>query len=132
MKNKNDDEIIGKLKFSKNQDLDWKKLFLSIYKENAATINVLQSNIEIYEVDKIVGDYEPSEVTDIFKKEILSRNFSVENIQLAINNTKEKSNKNGKDLFMPIRKFSTGKEHGPELAKAIFLFGENKVLARIK
>ena len=132
MKNKNDDEIIGKLKFSKNQDSDWKTLFLSIYKENAATIEILQNNIEIYEVDEIIGDYESNEVTNIFKSEMLSRDFSVENIQLAINNTKEKSKKNGKDLFMPIRKFSTGKEHGPELAKAIFLFGENKILARIK
>jgi glutamyl-tRNA synthetase len=33
---------------------------------------------------------------------------------------------------MPIRKMATGVEHGPELAKAIFLFGEDKVKARLK
>ena len=33
---------------------------------------------------------------------------------------------------MPIRMASTYQEHGPELAKAIFLFGEETIKGRLK
>ncbi len=132
MKNKDDNIVLEKLKFSNNQNQDWKLLFLNIYKENAKNIQELQKNIEIYEVPKIKGDYEETEVTKIFTQEILSRDFNVDNIQKAINNTKNITKENGKNLFMPIRKIATGVEHGPELAKAIFLFGETKIKARLK
>lgn len=132
MQKQDDNEILKKLIFSKNQDDNWKKLFLSIYKSNATNIKELQNNIKIYEVNNIVGDYEKNEVTKIFSREILSREFNIDNIQLAINNTKELTKKNGKDLFMPIRKIATGCEYGPELAKAIFLFGKSKVEERLK
>ncbi|MGL5204648.1 MAG: glutamate--tRNA ligase [Metamycoplasmataceae bacterium] len=132
MKNEDDEIILNKLVFSKNQNEKWKKIFISVYKENAATINELQNNILIYEVDEIVGDYEKNNVTNIFSNEILSREFNIENIQLAINNTKVLSGQNGKNLFMSIRKIATGLEHGPELAKAIYLFGKEKVEARCK
>ncbi len=132
IKNQDDNIILEKLKFSNNQNQDWKLLFLSIYKENAKNIQELQKNIEIYEIPKIHGDYEETELTKIFAQEILSRDFNVDNIQEAINSTKNITKENGKNLFMPIRKFATGVEHGPELAKAIFLFGETKVKARLK
>ena len=45
---------------------------------------------------------------------------------------KEKTEKKGKDLFMPIRLALTGKTEGPELNKLILLMGYNKVLKRLK
>ena len=132
MKNQDDEVILKQLTFSNNQDQNWKLLFLSIYKENAANIKELQNNIEIYEVPEIQGEYEATEVTAIFAKEVLSKEFNIDNIQESINNTKAITKANGKNLFMPIRKMATGVEHGPELAKAIFLFGEDKVKARLK
>ena len=45
---------------------------------------------------------------------------------------KEKTEKKGKDLFMPIRLALTGKTEGPELNKLILLMGYNKVLERLK
>ncbi|MGL5205552.1 MAG: glutamate--tRNA ligase [Metamycoplasmataceae bacterium] len=132
MKNESNEDILNKLVFNKNQDRKWQELFLDIYKENATNINELQKNILIYEVDEITGDYEKNKVTEIFSNEILSREFSIENIQLAINNTKEISGQSGKNLFMSIRKIATGLEHGPELAKAIYLFGKSKVERRLK
>ena len=45
---------------------------------------------------------------------------------------KEKTEKKGKDLFMPIRLALTGKTKGPELNKLILLMGYNKVLERLK
>lgn len=38
----------------------------------------------------------------------------------------------GKDLFMPIRKALTGKEHGPELKDLLLLMGRPKVLNRLQ
>ncbi len=123
--------LSNQLTFSNNQNEEWKKMFLSAYKENASSISELQKNVKIYEVDKIIGSWESNKVTEIFKQELLSKKFNIENIQLSINNTKTISGENGKNLFMPIRKMTTGMEHGPELAKAIFLFGEEKILERI-
>jgi len=45
---------------------------------------------------------------------------------------KEKTERKGKDLFMPIRLALTGKTKGPELNKLILLMGYNKVIERLK
>ena len=45
---------------------------------------------------------------------------------------KEKTQRKGKDLFMPIRLALTGKTNGPELNKLILLMGYNKVMERLK
>ncbi|SGA03041.1 Glutamate--tRNA ligase [Mycoplasmopsis arginini] len=57
--------------------------------------------------------------------------FTIENIQNAIELTKKELGVKGKDLFMPIRIATTYEEHGPELAKAIYLFGEKIVFERL-
>ena len=49
-----------------------------------------------------------------------------------VNNVKSKTGRNGKDLFMPIRKALTGIEHGPELRYILPLIGENKTKMRLK
>lgn len=66
-----------------------------------------------------------------FINQLKSKDFTVENIQEAINKTKEITNTNGKELFMTIRKAATNLEHGPELAKTIFLFGKDKIYYRL-
>ena len=45
---------------------------------------------------------------------------------------KEKTQRKGKDLLMPIRLALTGKTKGPELNKLILLMGYNKVMERLK
>ncbi|MDK2819282.1 MAG: glutamate--tRNA ligase [Mycoplasmataceae bacterium] len=132
MKNEPNKIMKNKLLFSKGQDENWKDIFLNTYKENSKNIEDLQNNIKIYEVDKIVGNYLRNEVTETFKEIFLSVEFNINNIQLAIDQTKLKCNVSGKNLFIPIRQMTTGLDHGPELAKAIFLFGELKVKLRLK
>ncbi len=44
---------------------------------------------------------------------------------------KDKSDRKGKSLFMPLRKALTGKEHGPELDKILPLIGRDKTLVRL-
>ncbi|MCU9932083.1 hypothetical protein NW733_05520 [Mycoplasmopsis felis] len=50
--------------------------------------------------------------------------FSVNSIQESINKTQEVLNIKGKKLFILIRLACTSIEHGPELAKTIYLFGK--------
>jgi glutamyl-tRNA synthetase len=49
-----------------------------------------------------------------------------------IESVKQKTNKTGKLLFMPIRKALTGMESGPELKFLIPLLGREKILKRLK
>jgi len=49
-----------------------------------------------------------------------------------MDNVKEETDLKGKDLFMPIRRALTGKEHGPELKDLILLMGRPKVLNRLQ
>ena len=44
---------------------------------------------------------------------------------------KEKSDRKGKGLFMPLRKALTGMDHGPELDKLLPLIGRERTLARL-
>jgi len=68
----------------------------------------------------------------VFLEEINNmEEFTVDNINLAINNTKEKANVKGKMLYMPIRIKVSGIMHGPELASTIYLLGKEKILARL-
>ena len=45
---------------------------------------------------------------------------------------KEKTDRKGKALFMPIRKAITGIEHGPELKILLPIIGREKILGRLK
>lgn len=49
-----------------------------------------------------------------------------------INALKAKTDRKGKDLFMPLRLALTAREHGPELKTLLPLIGRNRVLARLK
>lgn len=45
---------------------------------------------------------------------------------------KPTTQRKGKDLFMPIRRALTGREHGPELKKLLPLLGREQVLQRLR
>ena len=74
---------------------------------------------------------ENNKIINEFINQLKSKDFTIENIQEAINKTKEITNTSGKELFMTIRKATTNLEHGPELAKTIFLFGKEKIYYRL-
>jgi len=73
-----------------------------------------------------------SNTLNMFKQEIIDINdWTIDNISLAINNTKEKANVKGKMLYMPIRIALTHQMHGPELPNTIHLLGKDEVLKRL-
>lgn len=47
------------------------------------------------------------------------------------NKIKEKTNKSGKELYMPLRLVLTGTEHGPELSNLLPLIGKDEIMRRI-
>ncbi|WP_027332570.1 glutamate--tRNA ligase [Mycoplasmopsis gallinarum] len=118
------------------EDDVWNNLFVDTFKESVYTIQQLKENMNIYLNYKSQVKPELSnnelEVVKIFREEINKVNFNVENIQKAINLTAKITEKKGKNLFMPIRLATTFVSHGPELAKAIFLYGEKVIKERLE
>jgi glutamyl-tRNA synthetase len=49
-----------------------------------------------------------------------------------VNAVKAKTNRRGKELFMPLRCAITGQQHGPELKNLLPLIGRERVLERLK
>ncbi len=132
-KHTNNNEIIKEIKKRtsiENFQMTWMELFVETYKQSAITISDLVSALEIYKNNE-VRNANVSDVLSTFKIELNKNEFSIEGIQTAINATKEITGVKGKLLFMPIRLETTYQEHGPELAKAIFLFGKHLIKKRL-
>ncbi|WP_444704877.1 glutamate--tRNA ligase [Mycoplasma sp. 332] len=113
---------------------EWNNLFVETYKQSASTINEIKNNLKIYTKPKdnttlVISNID---VVKTFSKLLHQNDFDIQNIQMCIERTKQELNVKGKDLFMPIRIAATYEEHGPELAKAIYLFGKDIVFERLK
>ena len=68
------------------------------------------------------------ELVSLFKK---ITNWDIEEIGDAIKKVGSITNKKGKLLFMPIRIFTTGQMHGPDLKSSIKFLGKDKVIKNI-
>ncbi|MBN0970466.1 glutamate--tRNA ligase [Mycoplasma phocoeninasale] len=132
MKNVANAELISLINSPK--DHNWNEIFVDTYKQSSPTVLELKNNLKIYLQPKKVCDLslDGTEVIKVFYSLLKTMPFSIDSIQEAINRTKDICNVKGKDLFMPIRKAATYEEHGPELAKAIYLFGEDLVMKRLE
>ncbi|ENY68930.1 Glutamyl-tRNA synthetase [Mycoplasmopsis bovigenitalium 51080] len=132
-KNISTQNLISKLDIENNE---WSTLFVDTFKESCATIDELKHHLNKYLNKDIEPSFDLSSeekmVVSFFFNLLNSIEFTIENIQLAIEQTKSKLSVTGKKLFMPIRKAATYAEHGPELAKAIYLFGKDCVVKRLK
>lgn len=58
--------------------------------------------------------------------------WSEETFNVWVNEAKNKLNKSGQDLYMPIRLSLTALKHGPELKKLLPLLGRDKVIGRLQ
>ena len=125
-----------------NKSLEWVNKLLLIYKEHlnyGTEINEVTSNffVDKIDIDKeelefLESDENIPKVIATFKEEIAKINeWNVENINMAINNVKEKTGAKGKLLYMPIRIKSSGFMHGPELADTLYLIGKDNILGRL-
>ncbi len=64
-------------------------------------------------------------------KATLPKNITIDSWQEWIEKIKEKSERRGKELFMPIRLALTGKEHGPELKGLLPFISREEILKRL-
>lgn len=132
MKLQSNEDLISKINFSNHYNNEWKNIFLEIYKQNCINIKEMQEQLKVFD-----NELEPIDLTNEnnvvneFVNQLKNVQFTIEGIQTAIDNTKAITKENGKNLFLPIRKAATNLEHGPELAKSIYLFGENKIYRRL-
>lgn len=131
MKNENNQNLINKLNFDIHVNDEWKEIFVDTYKQSCSNIKELQENLKIFNLDLEPLKDKSNKVIKEFIHQLSLVEFSIEKIQEAINKTKEITRENGKNLFMPIRLATTNLEHGPELAKSIYLFGKEKIYKRL-
>jgi glutamyl-tRNA synthetase len=124
-----------------SKDEEWIRHLVKIYQTHISYGRQIINEVKMFFEDSISFDEEcvsfmeeegVDNTLEVFKKEIESiSNWSVDNIALAINNTKEKANVKGKMLYMPIRIKTTGVMHGPELPDTLYLLGKEVVLKRL-
>ncbi|MGZ9755503.1 glutamate--tRNA ligase [Mycoplasma sp. 5912] len=136
MKTQDNNEILKHLSLdNSNKSLQWINLFIDTFKQSAITYAEMNQNLMLYlnPIDKYF-EFNDNEIQVIneFKNYIDFNNFSIENIQDAINATSKNLNIKGKNLFMPIRLATTSQQHGPELAKAIYLYGPEFIKDALK
>lgn len=125
-------EIMKQIVFPDGYSQKWKDIFVEIYKQNCINVKQMEEQLEFFgkELEPIDLD-QVDQVVIIFIEQMKENEFSIEGIQKAIDGTKEISKKSGKNLFLPIRQAATGLDHGPELAKSIYLFGQDKIYKRL-
>lgn len=132
IKLKDNEDLISKINFSSNHNDEWKNIFVEIYKQNCINIREMQEQLKVFDNElEPINLANENNVVNEFVKQLKNVQFTIEGIQTAIDNTKAITKENGKNLFLPIRKATTNLEHGPELAKSIYLFGKNKIYKRL-
>ena len=83
-------------------------------------------------INFLQSDNSMQNTISIFKEEIINMSdWHKDNIDIVINNVKEKANVNGKLLYMPIRIVISGIMHGPDLIDTIYLLGKETILERL-
>lgn len=120
---------------------EWVRELISLYQNHITygkeivevTSNFFSDDLSLNEeCIEFMKDESIPNTIEVFKKEIEGiSDWTVDNINNAINNTKDKANVKGKMLYMPIRIKVSGIMHGPELPNTIHLIGKEEVLKRL-
>ena len=147
IKNMNDADYLNWVKqyFTRdtsNKTDEWVDKLLLIYKDHlnygreidevtsnffVDKIDIKSEELEFLESDKVIP-----KVIEAFKEEVSKiTDWNIENINIAINNVKEKTGAKGKLLYMPIRIKASGFMHGPELADTLYLIGKDTIIGRL-
>lgn len=121
---------------------EWIKELILLYRDHISYGKEIVDVTEMFFNENITANEECNEfmkdesvpnTIKVFTDEIkLINDWTVENINNAIMNTKEKVGVKGKFLYMPIRIKVSGIMHGPELPNTIHLIGKENVLKRLE
>jgi nondiscriminating glutamyl-tRNA synthetase len=124
------------------KDNNWVEQLINLYKDQLSYGKQIIELIEMFfkeevnlsdECLTILNEEGVSNTLSVFKERLISiDDWTAENINKCINETKEITGAKGKMLYMPIRVKTTGEVHGPELPVTIYLLGKEKVLSRLE
>ena len=126
----------------KNLEKEWLKNLILLYQKELSYGEEITKLVDLFfkeeiiinseELDILVNE-EAGIVLNEFENIIKNMNeWNNENINMAINEIKEKTGIKGKMLFMPIRIKISGQMHGPDLINTIYLLGKDKIISRLQ
>ena len=126
-----------------NKSSKWVEKLLLTYKSHISTAEQINEEVKNFFTDEynlsdeckefLKSDEVIDTVIEFFASEIEKiEDWTCENINLAIENTKNALNVKGKLLYMPLRIKASGYMHGPELDACIFLLGKEKTLNNLR
>lgn len=120
----------------------WVRNLVSLYQEQMSYGAEIVELSELFfkedityeeEAKEVLAEEQVPEVLRAFLAEIQALEvFEAEYINKAIKSVQKATGHKGKKLFMPIRAAVSGQVHGPDLPKAIQLFGKQKIINRIQ
>jgi glutamyl-tRNA synthetase len=126
-----------------NFEHDKKEDIMLIMKDQISNFNQINDLAKIF--TELIGSYSNDIANSlIINTEISSfcnhmisilsiiEDWNKENIKNAITAIKSATNRKGKDLFMPIRYFTSFSTHGPDLVSVLYILGKDLVLKRIR
>lgn len=124
------DKVIQSLKeIGINHKID--ELFWNNVKANLNFLYEINDWIEICHNNLRHKHKEEDKILLQLAHESLPKNINQDSWQEWINSIKEKTDRKGKSLFMPLRLALTGKENGPELKNLLPLIKREEILARL-
>lgn len=124
------------------EESNWVRNLVSLYQEQMSYGAEIVELSELFfkedityeeEAKAVLAEEQVPEVLRAFLAEINALEvFEAEYINKAIKAVQKATGHKGKKLFMPIRVAVSGQVHGPDLPKAIQLFGKQKIINRIE
>lgn len=122
-------------------DENWLMEIADLVKTDLVSLSDIGTHLDIFfddkykltdEAKKILKNDENANVARLFFEYIKNNNAETANLYAdAIKYIKKKTDKKGKNLFMPIRAALTGKTTGPQLDKVFFILGKDVALKRL-
>lgn len=131
------DEIISKLELGK--DANWNRLFIDAYQKSAVKYSDFYKNLDLFlkpsesiplEIAQKLEEVNQKPI-EVFAKKIDFSDWNVTKIEELIKQISFQLKIKGKELLLPIRLATTWTISGPELAKAIWLFGSEIIKKRL-
>jgi nondiscriminating glutamyl-tRNA synthetase len=125
-----------------DKDSNWLESLVTLYKDQLSygeeiveLVNMFfKGNIDLTEENSdVLKEASVENTLKVFKEQLRYLDeWTIDNISICINNTKDLTGVKGKMLYMPIRIKITGEMHGPELPATIYLIGKETVIKRLE
>ena len=127
--------FVSEVNLDKEQMMSIFKTFQPQIKEGIEIIELVQLFTNKYNINVEDKEFvlENISVVKLFLNKLLDiQDWNKENIKLNMLEAGAEMNVKGRLLMMPIRLATTGKQHGPDIASVLKIFGKEKTIKRLK